>query len=168
VSRREWRSDHGDVSQLLSEHGEGGNIRPAVEGTVCDIARMGYEAVVSLAMHDSEGAIPDEGSIVAGLEMSYFHIPVPFEGRNETHRMNSVSLSRFFATAVTINAGHVVSCTRTGRDGIVCSARSFLRGTESFLSGRIGAGTVAGIMFNISVLFMVGRTTDEHKKAGAV
>ena len=135
---------------------------------LADIARMGYEAVVNLAMHDSEGAIPDEGGIVAALGMSYCHIPASFEGRNETHRMNSVSLSRFFATAVTINAGHVVSYTRTGRDGIVCSARPFLRGTESFLSGRIGAGTVAGIMFNISILFMVGRTTDERKEAGAV
>ena len=46
---------------------------------------MGYEAVVSLAMHDSEGAIPDEGSIVAGLEMSYFHIPVPFERPTADH-----------------------------------------------------------------------------------
>jgi len=52
---------------------------------LADIARMGYEAVVSLAMHDSEGAIPDEGSIVAGLEMSYFHIPVPFERPTADH-----------------------------------------------------------------------------------
>jgi protein tyrosine phosphatase (PTP) superfamily phosphohydrolase (DUF442 family) len=46
---------------------------------LADIAKMGYEAVVNLAMHDSEKAIPDEGGIVAGLGMSYIHIPVPFE-----------------------------------------------------------------------------------------
>lgn len=52
---------------------------------LADIARMGYETVVNLAMHDSEGAIPDEGGIVAALGMSYFHIPVPFEKPTVDH-----------------------------------------------------------------------------------
>lgn len=52
---------------------------------LADIARMGYEAVVNLAMHDSEGAIPDEGGIVAALGMSYFHIPVPFDNPTADH-----------------------------------------------------------------------------------
>ncbi len=50
-----------------------------------DIAQMGYEAVVNLAMHDSDKAIPDEGSIVVGLGMSYFHIPVPFDKPTADH-----------------------------------------------------------------------------------
>lgn len=52
---------------------------------LADIAQEGYEVVVNLAMHDSEKAIPDEGSIVAGLGMSYFHIPVPFERPTADH-----------------------------------------------------------------------------------
>lgn len=50
-----------------------------------DIAQMGYEAVINLAMHDSEKAIPEEGGIVAGFDMSYFHIPVPFEKPTADH-----------------------------------------------------------------------------------
>ncbi len=50
-----------------------------------DIARRGYEAVVNLAMHDSDNAIPDEGGIVAARGMLYVHIPVPFEKPTAQH-----------------------------------------------------------------------------------
>ncbi len=43
------------------------------------IARAGYRAVINLALPTSERAIGDEGSVVTGLGMSYFHIPVRFE-----------------------------------------------------------------------------------------
>jgi protein tyrosine phosphatase (PTP) superfamily phosphohydrolase (DUF442 family) len=43
------------------------------------IAAAGYQAVVNLALPTSDHAIPDEGSIVTGLGMRYFHIPVVFE-----------------------------------------------------------------------------------------
>ena len=43
------------------------------------IADQGYRSVVNLAMPDSDNAIPEEGSIVSFLGMSYIHIPVPFE-----------------------------------------------------------------------------------------
>lgn len=52
---------------------------------LADIARMGYEVVVNLAMPDSDKAIPDEGSVVAGLGMAYFHIPVPFDNPTAAH-----------------------------------------------------------------------------------
>ena len=50
-----------------------------------DIATNGYQAVVNLAMHDSDDAIADEGSIVASLRMTYFHIPVPFDAPTSEH-----------------------------------------------------------------------------------
>jgi protein tyrosine phosphatase (PTP) superfamily phosphohydrolase (DUF442 family) len=47
-----------------------------------EIAKEGYSAVINLAMHNSEGAIADEGNIVCAQGMSYFHIPVPFDAPN--------------------------------------------------------------------------------------
>ena len=43
-----------------------------------DIAAAGYAAVINLALPPSDHAIPEEGSIVSGLGMRYFHIPVDF------------------------------------------------------------------------------------------
>jgi protein tyrosine phosphatase (PTP) superfamily phosphohydrolase (DUF442 family) len=39
----------------------------------------GFDAVVNLALPTSDNAIPNEGSIVTGLGMSYVHIPVDFK-----------------------------------------------------------------------------------------
>lgn len=44
-----------------------------------DIANAGYRAVVNLALPSSDNAITNEGSIVTGHGMAYFHIPVVFE-----------------------------------------------------------------------------------------
>ena len=44
-----------------------------------DIAQAGYSAVVNLALPSSDNAIDNEGSIVSGHGMAYFHIPVVFE-----------------------------------------------------------------------------------------
>jgi protein tyrosine phosphatase (PTP) superfamily phosphohydrolase (DUF442 family) len=49
------------------------------------IADEGYEALVNLAMHDSENAIPDEGSLAASLGMVYVNIPVPFDEPTVEH-----------------------------------------------------------------------------------
>jgi len=43
------------------------------------IAAAGYAAVVNLALPTSDHALADEGSIVTGLGMRYFHIPVVWE-----------------------------------------------------------------------------------------
>lgn len=43
------------------------------------IADDGYRSVVNLALPTSDHAIADEGSIVTGLGMRYFHIPVKFD-----------------------------------------------------------------------------------------
>ena len=50
-----------------------------------DIAEAGYDAVINLAMPDSDHAIPTEGSIVTSLGMTYIHIPVPFDAPSEGH-----------------------------------------------------------------------------------
>ena len=49
------------------------------------IAQAGYSVVVNLAMHDSDNAIPEEGSVIASLGMTYIHIPVPFDAPNSSH-----------------------------------------------------------------------------------
>jgi len=48
-------------------------------GQFQDIAAAGYSAVINLALPTSENAISNEGSIVTGHGMAYFHIPVVFE-----------------------------------------------------------------------------------------
>jgi protein tyrosine phosphatase (PTP) superfamily phosphohydrolase (DUF442 family) len=42
------------------------------------IAANGYDAVINLALPTSDHAIADEGAIVTGLGMAYFHVPVDF------------------------------------------------------------------------------------------
>lgn len=43
------------------------------------IGAQGFRNVVNLALPTSDNAIADEGSIVTGLGMNYFHLPVPWE-----------------------------------------------------------------------------------------
>jgi protein tyrosine phosphatase (PTP) superfamily phosphohydrolase (DUF442 family) len=50
-----------------------------------DIAEAGYEVVINLAMHNSENAIPEEGNIVTSLNMTYIHLPVPFDAPDVSH-----------------------------------------------------------------------------------
>lgn len=50
-----------------------------------EIAASGYEVVINLAMPDHEDSIPNEGSIVTALGMTYIHIPVPFDAPTADH-----------------------------------------------------------------------------------
>jgi protein tyrosine phosphatase (PTP) superfamily phosphohydrolase (DUF442 family) len=50
-----------------------------------DIAEAGYEAVINLAMPNSDNAIPEEGNIVTSSNMTYVHIPVPFDAPDVFH-----------------------------------------------------------------------------------
>src|SRR4051812_33706928 len=43
------------------------------------VGEAGFDAVINLALPTSDNAIPNEGSIVTGLGMSYVHIPVDFK-----------------------------------------------------------------------------------------
>ncbi|HQU17405.1 MAG: phosphatase [Chromatiales bacterium 21-64-14] len=56
------------------------------------IAAAGFSAVINLAMPDSERAIPEEGSIVTELGMSYHHIPVPFDAPGPKHLKRFIGL----------------------------------------------------------------------------
>lgn len=60
------------------------------------IAAAGCVAVVNLAMHDSDGAVPDEGRIVASLGMAYVHLPVDFAAPTQTHLRTFCELMRAF------------------------------------------------------------------------
>ena len=44
-----------------------------------DIADAGYSAVINLALPSSDNAIANEGAVVTGHGLAYFHIPVDFE-----------------------------------------------------------------------------------------
>lgn len=43
------------------------------------IREAGFKAVINLALPTSDNALPNEGSVVTGLGMSYVHIPVDFK-----------------------------------------------------------------------------------------
>jgi protein tyrosine phosphatase (PTP) superfamily phosphohydrolase (DUF442 family) len=43
------------------------------------VREAGFEAVINLALPTSDNALPNEGSFVTGLGMSYVHIPVNFQ-----------------------------------------------------------------------------------------
>lgn len=66
-----------------------------------EIADAGYAAVINIAMHDSDGAIPEEGNIVASLGMDYVHIPVPFDAPSARH------VKRFFGAMKTLEGEKV-------------------------------------------------------------
>ena len=68
--------------QLTDEVGTSG--QPTAEQFKA-IAEAGFSAVINLAMPDSDHAIPEEGTIVTGLGMSYVHIPVPFDAPSSAH-----------------------------------------------------------------------------------
>lgn len=68
--------------QITQNIGTGGQ---PTASQLTEIAKNKYTTVVNLAMHDSDNAIADEGSIVASLGMTYVHIPVPFEAPNSSH-----------------------------------------------------------------------------------
>lgn len=43
------------------------------------IREAGFDTVINLALPTSDNALPNEGSLVTGLGMSYVHIPVNFQ-----------------------------------------------------------------------------------------
>lgn len=58
------------------------------------IAELGHRVVINLAMSDSDRALPDEGSIVTSLGMSYIHIPVPFDKPTAAHLQQFIAVMR--------------------------------------------------------------------------
>ena len=68
--------------QITENVGTGG--QPTIM-QLAEIAEANYSAIVNLAMHDSDNAIPEEADIVSSLGMKYIHIPVPFEAPTSNH-----------------------------------------------------------------------------------
>jgi len=58
------------------------------------IAAERCTTVVNLAMPDSKNAIVDEGAVVTGLGMRYFHIPVNFERPTAEHLRTFIKVMR--------------------------------------------------------------------------
>lgn len=76
------------VRDILNFHEMTDNIAIGGQPTVNQLAQVadaGYSVVVNLAMHDSDNAIPEEGSVTASLGMSYIHIPVPSDAPMSAH-----------------------------------------------------------------------------------
>jgi protein tyrosine phosphatase (PTP) superfamily phosphohydrolase (DUF442 family) len=49
------------------------------EAQLTDIRALGVDYVVNLGLHTHEKALPDEAASVAGLGMTYVHMPVDFQ-----------------------------------------------------------------------------------------
>jgi len=56
------------------------------------IARAGFKHVVNIAMHNSDGALATEGSIVSELGMNYYHLPVLFDNPDKEHLLLFIKL----------------------------------------------------------------------------
>lgn len=66
------------------------------EAALTAIADLGVAHVINLALHTHEQALPDEAASVAGLGMTYTHIPVEFDHPTED------DFDRFCAAMATI------------------------------------------------------------------
>ena len=101
------------VRDILNFHEMTDNIAIAGQPTVSQLAQVadaGYSVVVNLAMHDSDNAIPEEGSVTASLGMSYIHIPVPSDAPTSAH------VRKFFNVMDAFDGEKVfVHCTVSGR-----------------------------------------------------
>jgi protein tyrosine phosphatase (PTP) superfamily phosphohydrolase (DUF442 family) len=71
-----------DLSQIRAYRSIGPRLGTAGQPTEAQLRSVrdaGFEAVINLALPTSDHALPNEGSIVTGLGMSYVHIPVNFQ-----------------------------------------------------------------------------------------
>lgn len=71
-------SELGDITNFVQNTEDIGSSGQPTREQFGDIANAGYEAVINLAMPDSDHAIADEGSVVTSHGMSFCHIPVDF------------------------------------------------------------------------------------------
>ena len=101
------------VQDILNFHEMTDDIAIGGQPTVSQLAQVadaGYSVVVNLAMHDSDNAIPEEGSVTASLGMSYIHIPVPSDAPTSRH------VQKFFNVMDAFDGEKVfVHCVVSGR-----------------------------------------------------
>jgi len=70
------------LSEIYKFHPLGDRLATAgqpTEAQLRQIREAGFDTVINLALPSSDNALPNEGSIVTGLGMSYVHIPVNFQ-----------------------------------------------------------------------------------------
>ncbi len=70
------------LSEIYNFRTVGDRLGTAGQPTECQFRSVrdaGFEAVINLALPTSDNALPNEGSVVTGLGMSYVHIPVDFK-----------------------------------------------------------------------------------------
>lgn len=70
------------LSEIYGFHAVGDRLGTAGQPTQAQfqtVRESGFEAVINLALPTSDNAIPNEGSVVTSLGMSYVHIPVDFK-----------------------------------------------------------------------------------------
>jgi len=68
-----------DIYNFRSLGDKLGTAGQPTETQLRDVREAGFEAVINLALPTSDNAIPNEGSIVTALGMSYVHIPINFQ-----------------------------------------------------------------------------------------
>ena len=65
------------------------------EAQLAEAARMGFEVVINLALHDQPRySLPDEPGLVQTLGMAYIWIPVPFDAPTESHLLDFFAAMR--------------------------------------------------------------------------
>jgi protein tyrosine phosphatase (PTP) superfamily phosphohydrolase (DUF442 family) len=70
------------LSEIYKFHPLGDKLATAgqpTEAQLRQIREAGFDTVINLALPTSDNALPNEGSIVTGLGMTYVHIPVNFK-----------------------------------------------------------------------------------------
>jgi protein tyrosine phosphatase (PTP) superfamily phosphohydrolase (DUF442 family) len=76
------KDSQNELSKIYSFRAVGDRLGTAGQPTPTQfqtVRESGFEAVINLALPTSDNAIPNEGSVVTSLGMSYVHIPVDFK-----------------------------------------------------------------------------------------
>src|SRR4051794_28494248 len=79
MTRERPMSDLSQITNFVQLTADVGTAGQPTREQFAEIAKAGYAAVVNLALPTSDHALADEGSVVTGHGMSYFHIPVDFK-----------------------------------------------------------------------------------------
>jgi protein tyrosine phosphatase (PTP) superfamily phosphohydrolase (DUF442 family) len=70
------------LSEIYKFHSFGDKLATGGQPTEAQLRQVreaGFDTVINLALPTSDNALPNEGSIVTGLGMTYIHIPVNFK-----------------------------------------------------------------------------------------
>lgn len=106
-------ADQAGIQDILNFHQMTDDIAIGGQPTASQLSQIadeGYSVVVNLATHDSNNAIPEEGSIIASMGLSYVHIPVPTEAPTSDH------VRKFFKAMDSFDGEKVfVHCASSGR-----------------------------------------------------